>query len=116
MAGAEWPHPRATRMKATSIIPDRGEFIDALRVLRRGHVLVRVSDLSGGCMLDGAPLYTAQRTLLQYQLLDEFDNPQGFPGVRYYRLSARGRAFAERACDSWRRRPLLQRLAVRLTG
>jgi hypothetical protein len=116
MAGAEWLHPRATRMKATSIIPDRGEFIDALRVLRRGHVLVRVSDLSGGCMLDGAPLYTAQRTLLQYQLLDEFDNPQGFPGVRYYRLSARGRAFAERACDSWRRRPLLQRLAVRLTG
>jgi hypothetical protein len=103
-------------MLSSSIIPDRGEFIDALRVLRRGHVLVRVSDLSGGCVLDGAPLYTAQRTLLRYELLDEFDNPDGFPGVRYYRLSERGRDFADRACDSWRRRPLLERLAVRLTG
>ena len=103
-------------MATGTIIPDRGEFIDALRVLRRGHVLVRVSDLSGGCMLDGAPLYSAHRTLLRYGLLNEFANPKGFPNVRYYRLSERGRAFADRACDNWRRRPLLERLAVRLTG
>jgi hypothetical protein len=103
-------------MAASTIIPDRGEFIDALHVLRRGHVLVRVSDLSGGCMLDGAPLYTAHRTLLRYGLLSEFANPQGFPSVKYYRLSERGRDFADRACDAWSRRPLLERLAVRLTG
>jgi hypothetical protein len=103
-------------MADSSIIPDRGEFIDALRVLRRGHVLVRVSDVSGGCMLDGAPVYTAHRAMLAYGLLSEFDNPQGFPSVKYYRLSERGRAFADRACDSWQRRPLLERLAVRLTG
>jgi hypothetical protein len=103
-------------MAANAIIADRGEFIDALRVLRRGHVLVRVSDLSGGCMLDGAPVYSAHRTLLRYGLVSEFVNPQGFPSVKYYRLSERGRDFADRACDSWRRRPLLERLAVRLTG
>ena len=103
-------------MAAATLIPDRGEFIDALRVLRRGHVMVRVTDFSGGCMLDGAPLYTAHRALLQYGLLSEFANPKGFPNVRYYRLSERGRDFADRACDSWRRRPLLERLAVRLTG
>jgi hypothetical protein len=97
-------------MQARRIIPDRGEFIDALRVLRKGRVLVRVSDISGGCMLDGAPLYSAHRTLI------EFDNPQGFPSVRYYRLSERGRDFADRACENWRQRPLLQRLAVRLSG
>ena len=103
-------------MAERRIIPDRGEFIDALRVLRRGRVLVRVSDISGGCVLDGAPLYSAHRTLLDYGLICEFDNPQGFPSVRYYRLSQHGRDFADRACENWRQRPLLQRLAVRLAG
>jgi hypothetical protein len=103
-------------MAQDTLIADRGEFIDALHALRRGRMLVRVSELSGGCMLDGAPIYTAHRTLLQYELLSEIDNPQGFPCVRYYQLNERGREFAERACESWRRRPLLERLAVRLTG
>jgi hypothetical protein len=103
-------------MAGTRIIADRAEFIDALRVLRKGRVLVRVSDISGGCMLDGAPLYSAHRTLIDYGLIREFDNPQGFPSVRYYRLSERGRDFADRACENWRQRPLLQRLAVRLAG
>ena len=98
------------------IIADRGEFIDALRALRKGRVMVRVSDISGGCMLDGAPLYSAHRTLIDYGLIREFENPQGFSSVRYYRLSERGRDFADRACEAWRRRPLLQRLAVRLAG
>jgi hypothetical protein len=103
-------------MEAQRIISDRGEFIDALRVLRRGRVLVRVSDLSGGCTLDGAPLYSAHRTLIDYGLVSEFHNPHGFGGVRYYRLSEPGRDFADRACENWRRRPLLQRLAMRLAG
>jgi hypothetical protein len=104
------------RMAQAWIIADRGEFVDALRALQRGRVLVRVSDLSGGCTLDGAPLFSAHRTLLDYELVREVDNPQGFAGARYYRLSERGRDFAERACSSWRRRPLLQRLAIRLAG
>lgn len=103
-------------MTTSAIIPNRGEFIDALHALRRGHVLVRVSDISGGCVLDGAPLYTAHRALLKYGLLSEFENPQGFPSVQYYRLNERGVEFAERACHSWRCRPLLERLAVRLAG
>lgn len=103
-------------MPAPRIITDRGEFIDALRALRRGRVLVQVGEFAGGCRLDGAPLYSAHRTLIDYRLVDEFDNPDGFPSVRYYRLNDRGREFAERACEAWRRRPLLQRLAVRFAG
>jgi hypothetical protein len=106
----------AITMPTSTIIPDRGEFIDALQRLRRGHVMVKVSDLSGGCVLDGAPVYTAHRTLLQYGLLSEFHNPHGFANVQYYRLNEQGRAFADRACAQWRQRPLLERLATRLTG
>jgi len=103
-------------MPADVIIPDRAEFIDALRQLRRGRVLVRAADTDARCLLDGCFVYTAYRTLARYRLIDEFENPQGFPNVHYYRLSPRGQEFADRACDTWRRRPLLQRLAVRLTG
>ena len=103
-------------MSLRRIITDRGEFIDALHALRHGRVLVRVSDISGGCLLDGAPLYSAHRTLIDYGLVREYHNPLGFPSVRYYRLSEHGRDFADRACENWRRRPLLQRLAVRLAG
>ncbi len=100
----------------SSIIPDRAEFIDALRVLRRGHVLVRVHTGSGGCMIDGAPVYRSFDTLLDYGLIAEFENPAGFANVHYYRLTGTGREFAARACDAWRQRPLLERLAVRFAG
>ena len=52
---------------------------------------------------------TAALTDLDFGLGDEFDNPEGFPGVSYYRLNARGREFAHKACESWSRRPLLER-------
>jgi len=103
-------------MPADVIIPDRAEFIDALRLLRRGRVLVRAADAETRCVLDGCVVYTAYRPLARYQLIDEFKNPEGFPNIHYYRLNHRGRDFADRACETWRRRPLLQRLAVRLTG
>jgi hypothetical protein len=103
-------------MPADTIIPDRAEFIDALRQLRRGRVLVRAKDTDSRCLLDGSFVYTAYRPLARYRLIDEFRNPKGFPNVHYYRLSQRGREFADRACETWRRRSLLQRLAVRLTG
>jgi hypothetical protein len=103
-------------MPDTRIIPDRGEFIDALRALRRGNVMVRVSDASGGCLIDGGVVYRSAPTLLQYGLVKQFDNPDGFPAVAYYRLTREGHAFAERALHTWRQRPLLERLAVRLAG
>jgi hypothetical protein len=53
---------------------------------------------------------------VRYGLVHEFDNPAGFRGARYYRLSAHGREFADRAEEAWRRRPWLERMAVRLTG
>lgn len=103
-------------MSASAIIPDRGEFVDALERLRRGHVLVRTGEGAGGCVLDGGIVYHSYDTLVEYGLIDEYENPQGFPNASYYRLTARGREFAERACAEWRRRSLWQRLAVRLAG
>lgn len=103
-------------MRQHPIIADRAEFVDALDRLLRGHVLVRPGDGSSGCVLDGGIVYTAHRTLIDYGLVDEFDNPAGFAGVGYYRLNPRGRAFALRVCEHWRHRPLLERIAMRLTG
>lgn len=82
--------------------------------MRRTRGAILSLCLPGRC--DDAPLYSAHRTLIDYGLIREFDNPQGFPSVRYYRLSERGRDVADRACGSWRRIPMLQRLAVRLAG
>lgn len=100
----------------TVLIADRGEFVDALRLLRRGHVLVHACDSWGGCTVDGRVVHLSLRPLLDYALIDEFHNPQGFEHVRYYRLNARGLAFAERVCAEWARRPWLERLLVRLVG
>jgi hypothetical protein len=98
------------------IIADRGEFVDALRLLSRGHVLVHACESWGGCTVDGRVVHLSLRPLLDYALIDEFDNPDGFEHVRYYRLNARGRAFADRICAAWARRPFWERLAVRLLG
>ena len=98
------------------IIPDRAEFVDALRLLLKGRVLVRAGEGPGRCVLDGEIVYRSYDTLVRYGLISEFDNPEGFPQFGYYRLTERGREFATRACTAWRRRPLWQRLAVRLTG
>ena len=113
-----WQHCARTSlpMAAPAIIADRGEFIDALRLLRNGHVLVRLGGLSGAFVVNGHTLYSAQHTLIDYGLVHEFHNPDGFANVRYYRLSDSGRDFAERACACWRRQPWLKRVAMRLAG
>ena len=105
---------------APVIIADRGEFIDTLRRLRQGHVLVRPRAASdedrANCVLDSAIVYTAFQPLARYGLISEFANPDGFPTLRYYRLSAEGKRFADKAVRNWRKRPLRDRLAVRLFG
>ncbi|MBI5718354.1 MAG: hypothetical protein HZC37_11800 [Burkholderiales bacterium] len=101
---------------APAIIASRGEFIDVLCALRRGHVLVHAGDHAGGWVVDGAAVYTSHEPLLRYELVQEFENPEGFEHVRYFRLSRRGRDFASRAVAAWRERPLLERLMVRLVG
>jgi hypothetical protein len=103
-------------MQRDPIIADRGEFIDVLAALHRGHVLVKVSDVVGGCTIDGYPVYRAYEPLARYGLIREVDNPDGFPAVQYFRLTAPGREFAARAREAWRRRPWLERIAVRLAG
>ncbi len=102
--------------QSTPIIVHRAEFVDALHLLLRGHWLVRVGDGAGCTTIDGAPLWHSFDTLQHYGLIDEVDNREGFPGVRYFRLSDRGHDFARRAWDAWCRCPWWQRLLVRLTG
>lgn len=110
--------PQLTAMSAAApaIIADRGEFIDVLRALWRGHMLVQASEEAGGWLLDGGRVLSSHRPLLRYGLVREVVNPQGFEHVRYFRLTERGRAFAARAIEAWRQRPLLERLLVRLLG
>lgn len=97
-------------------IGDRGELVDALRLMLRGATLVRVSDLAGGWVVGGMAVYSSQRCLLEWELIEEFDNPDGFDGVRYFRLTPRGAQFAERAVAAWRAMPLGQKLLARLLG
>jgi hypothetical protein len=103
-------------MHEQPIIADRAEFVDALDRLRRGHVLVKVGDAALSCVLDGGIVWRSYGPLLRYGLIDQYENPEGFPCARYYRLTPRGQDFAERACRAWRAKPLWQRLAVRLAG
>jgi hypothetical protein len=106
----------APAAQGPAIIPDRGEFIDVLRALRRGHVLVHAGQHAGGWVVDGGNVYSSYDPLLRYELVQEFANPDGFEHVHYFRLTPRGRAFADRAVAAWRQRPVLERLMVRLVG
>jgi DNA-binding IclR family transcriptional regulator len=99
---------------APSTVPAIGEFIDVLRALQRGHVLVRASDCAGGCAINGSAVYHSWETLVEHGLIAEFNNPEGFRHVHYYRLSPKGRAFADRAWAEWKSKPLWQRMAARL--
>lgn len=101
---------------ASPIIPDRAEFVEALNLLRRGHLMVNLGDGANTKAIGGGMVHHSAATLLAYGLVDEVDNPDGFPGVRYYRISERGRQFADRAWTQWRSRPLLERAIVRLVG
>ena len=98
------------------IIANRGEFVDALKLLRRGHVLVRLGDVGNNCVLDGGTVYHSFETLLRYGLIDEYENLEGFVGAHYYRITELGREFADRAWAAWRNARPLQRMMVRLVG
>lgn len=104
------------RTATPRIIPDRAEFIDALHLLNKGHVMVHVGESAHGIAIDGGLVRHSANTLKRYGLIDEFENPDGFPGVRYYRISERGRAFADQAWAAWRSRRLWERALVRLIG
>lgn len=103
-------------MPQPTIIPDRAEFIDVLGLLRRGHLLVQNGEGAGSCAVSGAPVYHSVPTLLAYGLLDPVQPADRRSHTRCWKLSPRGRHFADRACHEWRRKPVLERLAVRLIG
>jgi hypothetical protein len=100
-----------------ALIPDRAEFIDALTRLRRGELLVHSADTSDErCLIEGQVLYTSWKPLSDFGLLDELPRQPRQGRIHCYRLSPRGRDFADRACTAWKKKPLWQRLAVRLAG
>jgi hypothetical protein len=103
-------------MPLQPIIPDRAEFVDVLDLLRRGHELVQHGQCAGSALISGGVVYHSVPTLLRYGLLDTVERPDLPPGARCWRLSERGRMFADRAWREWRRKPLWQRVAVRLVG
>jgi hypothetical protein len=107
--------PSAPPATERTLIADRGEFIDALSRLRRGEVLVHsADDADERCLIEGQVLYASWKPLSDFGLLDELP-PQPRQGrMHCYKLSPRGRHFAERACAAWRQKPLWQRLAMRL--
>ena len=99
---------------ARSIILHLSEFIDALDALHQGQVIVVLDAEMRSCVLDGVQLLCAFQPLLDYGLVAEFDNPAGFPGLRYYRMTEVGTAFADKALAAWRARAWHERLAMRL--
>lgn len=99
-----------------TIIADRAEFVDVLDLMRRGHLLVQNGDGDDCCVLSGARVVHSMPTLRAYGLIDPVRLPDQRPRTQCYRLSSRGRHFAERAWSEWKRKPLLQRMAVRLLG
>ena len=97
------------------VVADRGEFIDALARLRRGQVLVHSADADDErCLIEGQMLYTCWKPLSRFGLLDELPRQPRQGRVHCYRLSPRGRDFADRAVAEWKRQPLWRRLAMRL--
>jgi hypothetical protein len=82
------------------LIADRAEFAEALRALRRGHLLMRIGDSASGCVLDGTAVYQSFNTLQSYGLIEAYNNPSGFPGVQYFRISDEGEQFAQRVLGS----------------
>ena len=105
--------PAATMLSRPGIVAI-GEFVDCLRHLLRGHVLVRVSDFAGWTSLAGSPVHHSFPALEAHGLIQEFDNPAGFVGVHYYRMTRAGREFAQAALRSWFTLPLRQRMLLRL--
>jgi hypothetical protein len=108
---ASMPQP-----KPKPILVSRGEFVDALAALQRGSVIVVLDETWDACVLDGVRLRWSFPPLLAYGLVAEYDNPNGFPSLRYYRLTATGRHFADEALAAWKAKPLLECLAIRLLG
>lgn len=94
----------------------RAEFIDVMHSLLRGNTLVVADIGSTNAVIDGNIIYHTLPTLTRYDLVEEFDNPVGFRGVTYMKLTVKGRAFAERAVAEWAKKPLLERLALRFIG
>jgi hypothetical protein len=98
------------------MIPDRFEFFSALKLLRRGHLLVRFGDFPPGCAVDGSPIYSSFQSLVAYRLIERIDPPGAAPRVEYYRIAPAGIEVEARLRRWWREQPLRRRIELRLFG
>src|SRR5690606_28769315 len=70
-----------------AVVAHRYELFSALRLLRRGYTLARFRE-SPRCAIAGWILYSAFPDLERYELIQPVDNPDGFEGMEYYRISS----------------------------
>lgn len=97
------------------MVAHRYELFSALRLLRRGYTLARFRE-SPRCAIAGWILYSAFPDLERYELIQPVDNPDGFEGMEYYRISSAGFEFEARLQEWWRDLSPWQRLKLRLLG
>lgn len=98
------------------MISDRYELFAVLKLLRRGHPLVRFSESPRGCAVAGAILDSSFPALQKYRLIEPLDNPDGFEGIEYYRIAPAGVAFGARLEHWWQGLSPWQRITLRLLG
>jgi len=98
------------------VVSDRYELFAALKLLRRGYILVRFGNSSLGCAVAGAPLWSSFPDLQKYQLIEPVDNPDGFEGIEYYRIAPAGIAFEAKLQRWWQGLSPWQRIALRVLG
>jgi hypothetical protein len=101
-----------------SIIVDRAEFVEVLRLLQVGHTLVLLDDHAGykKATIDGMIVYHSVRTLLDYELIHEYENARGFPNTRYFKITVDGGTFATRVIDRWKQLSFIERCMIRWHG
>lgn len=97
------------------MVAHRYELFAALQLLRRGYILSRFRG-SPRCAIAGGILYWSFPDLKRYQLIQPVDNPAGFEGVEYYRITSAGFDFENRLQEWWRSQSPWQKLKLRLLG
>lgn len=98
-------------------IPHRFLMLRALRALKRGHPFVVLGTMSWELMLDGVPFAPALFAyLMDHGWLEQFSPRGSLPGVLFFGLSDKGRAFLEKGELWWQSLGLWQKFQVALVG
>lgn len=97
------------------MVADRYELFYALKLLRRGYTLARFRE-SPRCAIAGGLLYWSFPDLERYALIQPVENPDGFEGMEYYRITPAGFEFEARLQAWWRGLTPWEKFKLRLLG